>query len=169
MSYTMAGILFILITAAASWLLVSHNILAECRGEADDKWLRLYAVLQRRNGLIPDWVDRIQCPNSQVRMELMRVLELKTGFDCSVTASDAMESARETGLLLKDVFRICRLCPGIAEDKDFISLQGEFISMEEKTDMLYTAYNDAVEAYNKKVLSFPHNIAAAILSIKTKA
>ena len=63
---------------------------------------------------------------------------------------------------LKSIFALAEGYPELKANENFLAMQEELTSTENKIAYSRQFYNDAVQMYNTQVLSFPKNIIAGM-------
>ena len=143
------------------------NSLVTLKNAVKNAWAQIDTQLKRRYDLIP---NLIECVKGYMEHE-------KNTFELVVKArSEAMavkddikaRSEAENALsgTLKNLFALSENYPELKANQNFLSLQEELASTENKISFARTAYNGAVMMYSNKKEQFPSNIVALLFNFK---
>jgi LemA protein len=69
---------------------------------------------------------------------------------------------------LKSLFAVAENYPELKANQNFLALQEELASTENKISFARQHYNDSVLSYNNKIEMFPSNIIAGIFQFRAK-
>ena len=70
---------------------------------------------------------------------------------------------------LKSVFALAEAYPDLKANQNFLDLQETLTATEDKIAYARQFYNDAVNAYNTKIQSFPQNLIAKKMGFTERA
>ena len=85
-----------------------------------------------------------------------------------MSATSAKEKADANNMLtgaLKSLFAVAEAYPALKANENFISLQEELSSTENKIAYARQFYNDSVMSWNTAILQFPTNLIAGIVGM----
>lgn len=142
------------------WALVTYNGLVRLRNQFKNAWAQIDVQLKRRHDLIPNLVETAKGYMTHERETLEAVTKAR---NLATQASGAGEaSGAEQGLsgALGQFFLVVERYPDLKANQNFLSLQEELSSTENKIGFARQFYNDQVMRYNIRIQSVPANIVA---------
>ncbi|HOK05032.1 MAG TPA: LemA family protein [Victivallales bacterium] len=149
-------ILFIL------FFLATYNSMVALRNQAKNAWAQIDVQLKRRHDLIPNLVETVKGYAKHEKETLDAVIKAR---NAAVNASGVGNQAKAEGELsgvLSRLFALAEAYPDLKANQNFLALQEELSSTENKISFARQAYNDAVMIYNTKIQMIPANIIAGI-------
>ena len=159
--WVILGIVVIIIIFLAG----TYNGLVNARNVVKNAWAQIDVQLKRRYDLIPNLVETIKGYKNFERDTLEAVTKARTAAQTASTSGDiAARSAAEgelTGALSR-LMVVVEKYPDLKANQNFLALQEELTSTENKISFSRQAYNDQVLQYNNKTQQFPSNIVAGM-------
>ncbi|MBN1296780.1 LemA family protein [bacterium] len=164
----MTGILLFLgiIAGLVIWVFGMYNGLVRLRNAVKNAWSQIDVQLKRRHDLIPNLVETVKGYAAHEKDTLERVIAAR---NFAVTASGPAEAGKAEGALtgaLKSLFAVAEAYPDLKANQNFLALQEELTSTENRIAFSRQAYNDAVMQYNNKTEMVPTNIIAGMFNFK---
>jgi len=143
----------------------TYNGLVNARNVVKNAWAQIDVQLKRRYDLIPNLVETVKGYKNFERDTLEAVTKARTAAQTASTSGDiAARSAAEgelTGALSR-LMVVVEKYPDLKANQNFLALQEELTSTENKISFSRQAYNDQVLQYNNKTQQFPSNIVAGM-------
>ena len=159
-----AGIILIVII----WFVTIYNALVRLRNQVKNAWSQIDVQLKRRHDLIPNLLETVKGYMKHER----EVLENITAYRSqAMNASSVGEKAKAEGMLggaLGKLQIAVEAYPDLKANTNFLSLQEELTSTENKISYARQNYNDQVLGYNNKIQMFPSNVVAGMFSFKAE-
>ena len=163
------GTIILLILAAVAvifilWAIAIYNSLIRLRNEIDNSWAQIDVQLKRRSDLVPYLVETVRGYASHERETLERVIQAR---NMAVSAKNLEERVQADNLLtgaLKSLFAVSEAYPDLKANVNFMQLQEELTSTENKVAFARQFYNDRVLTYNNQRETFPSNIVAGMFN-----
>ena len=159
------ALLFLVVIAL--WAVFAYNGLVKLREQVDNAWHQIDVQLKRRADLIPNLVRTVKGYMKHERGTLEEITKLRS----QIVSGTPRERARANNMLteaLKTLFAVAENYPKLQASKNFLALQEELSTTENKIAYARQAYNDAVYLYNTQVKYFPTNILAGMLGFKER-
>lgn len=156
-------IIFLIVLAAiAIWVISAYNSLVKSRVETENAWSQIDVQLKRRYDLIPNLVETVKGYASHERETLERVIQARNSAMSAAGGSESQRAAAENVLTgaLKSLFALSEAYPDLKANQNFLSLQEELTSTENKISFARQFYNDSVRTYRTQRQSFPTNMIA---------
>ncbi|MDA1260731.1 MAG: LemA family protein [Planctomycetota bacterium] len=155
----------LLLAALVVWGILIYNGLVGSRNEVKNGWSQIDVQLKRRHDLIPNLVEAVRGYMTHEAGLLKEVTEARAR--ATQAASGGMVGASAVGAaegllggLLSKVFVAAEAYPDLKASTNFLALQEELSSTENRIAFARQAYNDAVGSYNTRRESFPNNLIA---------
>ena len=157
--YVILGILVVVVL----WAIVAYNGLVRLRNRVNNAWSQIDVQLKRRHDLIPNLVETAKGYVKHERETLesvTRARNLAAGAAASGNIGErAQAESALTGALGK-FFLVVENYPDLKANANFLALQEELTSTENKIAFARQYYNDEVMRYNTTIQMFPTNVIA---------
>lgn len=155
-----------LIVLVALVVIGIYNGLVRLRNQCRNAWSQIDVQLKRRHDLIPNLVETVKGYAGHERQTLESVIKARSA---AVNASGVAQQAQAEGELSQALGRLMLLVeqyPNLKANQNFMALQEELASTENRIGFSRQAYNDSVMGYNTKVESFPANVVAGAFNFE---
>ncbi len=163
-------IVAVLLVIFVVWLFMTYNGLVRLRNQAKNAWAQIDVQLKRRHDLIPNLVETVKGYAAHERQTLEAVTQARN-IAVGAVGKGVGEQARAEGELggaLSRLLAVVERYPDLKANQNFLALQEELTSTENKISFSRQFYNDAVLNYNNKIQMAPSNIVAGIFGFKTE-
>jgi len=146
-----------------------YNSLVGLRNRVKNAWAQIDVQLKRRHDLIPNLVETAKGYMKFERETLEAVTKARNIAQQSSSAGAAERSKVESELssALSRLLVVVERYPDLKANQNFLALQEELTSTENKISFSRQYYNDAVLQYNNKTQMFPSNIVANMANFKS--
>ncbi|MBI2285062.1 MAG: LemA family protein [Bacteroidetes bacterium] len=140
-------------------------------------WNKVQSDYQRRSDLIPNLVNTVKGEANFEQTTLTQVIEARaSATQMKVDAKDLtpeklqqfQASQGQLSQALGRLLVVSEQYPNLRANDAFRGLQAQLEGTENRIKVARNDFNDAVQAYNVKVRSFPMNIFAGMFGFKTK-
>jgi len=145
-----------------------YNSLVRLRNQVRNSWSQIDVQLKRRHDLIPNLVETAKGYMAHERQTLEAVTKARTS---AVEASgrgvgqQAKAEGELSGILTR-FFAVAESYPDLKANQNFLALQEELTSTENKISFARQFYNDGVMHFNNRVQMFPSNMMAGMTGFK---
>ena len=143
-----------------------YNTLIRLRNAVRDAWSQIDVQLKRRYDLIPNLVETAK---GYMRHE-RETLEAVTNARAAAAGAQgvAARGQAESGLTaaLGRLFAVVEAYPDLKANQNFLALQEELTSTENRIGFARQYYNDSVMHLNNKIQMFPSNTVAGMFNFK---
>jgi len=162
--YIVIGIVALLIAL----LVLTFNGLIRLRNQVRNAWAQIDVQLKRRHDLIPNLVETVKGYMKHERETLESVTNARNLAQGAIGKGVGAQSKAEAGLseALSRLLAVVENYPDLKANQNFLALQEELTSTENKISFSRQFYNDAVLGYNNKTQMFPSNIVANVTGFK---
>ena len=150
------------------WMVGMYNALVRLRNQVKNAWSQIDVQLKRRHDLIPNLIETVKGYMNHERQTLEAVTKARTQA-VNVTGGSVAEQAKAENMLsqtLRSLFAVSENYPDLKANQNFLALQEELTSTENKISFARQFYNDAVLKLNNKVQMFPSNLMAGMFNFK---
>ncbi len=165
----MGFLIFIAIVAVVIVVLVvMYNGLVQAKNSVKNAWSQIDVQLKRRHDLIPNLVETVKGYMKHERETLESVTKARQQAVDLSNASVADRAKIENFLsqTLKSLFAVSENYPDLKANQNFLGLQEEITTTENRVSFSRQAYNDEVLNLNNKTEMFPTNIIAGMFNFE---
>ncbi len=145
-----------------------YNGLIRGRNNVKNAWAQIDVQLKRRFDLIPNLVETVKGYMQHERNTLEAVTKARN-LAQQMASGGVAERAKvegELGFALSRLLAVAEQYPDLKANQNFLALQEELTSTENKIGFSRQYYNDSVMKYNNQIQMFPSNIVAAMAGFK---
>ena len=162
------GILLVIAIVIAVVIVVIYNSLVTARQMVKNAWSQIDVQLQRRFDLIPNLVETVKGYIKQKKSVLEKISELRSSWANAQTVSEKASLDNQLSESLKTIMAVSENYPNLKANQNFLELQTELTSTENKIAYSRQFYNDSVTRYNIKLETFPSNLIASMFHFKAE-
>lgn len=148
-------IIIVLIVLAGFWGLGQYNGLVKQKNMVQESWHQVDVELKRRHDLIPNLVQTVQGYAQHESGTLESVMRARSA---AMNASSPHEAAAAEGELSQALGRLIAVSeayPDLKSNQNFIALQNELTSTEDRIASARRYYNANVRELNTKIETVP--------------
>jgi len=156
----------VIVGAIVLFLIGIYNGLVRLRQQVKNAWSQIDVQLKRRYDLIPNLVETVKGYAKHEKETLERVIQAR---NAAVSAAGVQAQAQAENMLtgaLRQLFALSESYPDLKANQNFLALQEELSTTENRISFARQHYNDSVASFNTKVQSFPNNVVAGLFGFK---
>ena len=170
MSGLVIGLLVVagLVLVIVLWLVGVYNGLVGMRNQVKNAWSQIDVQLKRRYDLIPNLVETVKGYAKHEREVFENVTKARAACMSAAGPADAAKAENFLSQTLKSLFAVAEAYPELKANQNFLALQEELASTENKVSFARQFYNDTVMRYNTRIQTVPANIVAGMFSFKAE-
>ena len=157
-------ILLGLIVAVVAWIVGIYNSLVGLRNQVKEAWAQVDVQLKRRFDLIPNLLETVKGYMSHERETLESVTRARAAVSGAGGIPERMQAESGLGAALGRLFAVSEGYPDLKASANFMQLQEELTSTENKISFARQFYNETVMRMNNKVQMFPSSIIAGMFN-----
>ncbi len=148
--------------------IATYNSLVRLRNQVKNAWAQIDVQLKRRHDLIPNLVETVRGYMKHERETLEAVTKARNIAQQAASAGAGERSKAESELssALARLMVVVERYPDLKANQNFLALQEELTSTENKISFSRQYYNDSVLRYNNKTQMFPSNMMAGMTGFK---
>jgi LemA protein len=159
-------VIIVIVVVIALIFVASYNGLVRLRNRIDNAFSQIDVQLQRRHDLVPNLVETVKGYAAHERETLDSVVQARNQAVSATSAGPAQQAQAENVLTgaLRQLFAVAEAYPDLKANQNFLQLQEELTSTEDRIAYARQFYNDSVVKYNSKIQSIPSNIIAGMFN-----
>ena len=157
-------IIAVVVVLLILFVVVTYNGLIRTRNRIDNAFSQIAVQLKRRHDLIPNLVETVKGYAAHEKGVFESVTQARANAINAQSASPQAQAQAENQLsgALKSLFAVAEAYPDLKANQNFLNLQEEITSTEDKIAYSRQFYNDSVLGYNNRIQSFPANMLAGM-------
>lgn len=147
-----------------------YNHLVTLKNRVDNAWGDIEVQLQRRHDLIPNLMETVEGYMDHERETLEAVIEARQQA-VDVDQENLEQQAEAENMLtdaLKSLFAVSEDYPDLKANENFLELQEELTSTENKISFSRQHYNDTVMKLNKTMELIPYNFIVPFTGVQKR-
>jgi len=166
----MVGVYIVIgiVAVVAIVFVATYNGLVRLRNQVKNAWAQIDVQLKRRYDLIPNLIEAVKGYMQHERGTLEAVTQARN-LAQQVASSGAGARSKAEGELSSALSRLLAVAenyPDLKANQNFLALQEELTSTENKISFSRQFYNDSVLGFNNKTEMFPSNLIANMTGFK---
>ncbi len=148
------------------WLVGMYNSLVGLRNQVKNAWAQIDVQLKRRHDLIPNLVETAKGYMQHERGTLEAVTNARGKAMGAESVGDKAKAEGELSGAISRFMLVVENYPDLKANQNFLALQEELTSTENKIAFSRQAYNDQVLFFNNKIQMFPSSIIAGMFNFQ---
>jgi len=162
----MIGLIVVVVIVVVVGLFVVgiYNALIRLRNQVENAWSQIDVQLKRRHDLIPNLIETAKGYMQHERETFEAITEARSRAMGAGSVADSAKAEGGLSQALSNFMLVVENYPDLKANQNFLSLQEELTSTENKIAFSRQGYNDQVLFFNNKIQMFPSNIIAGMFS-----
>jgi LemA protein len=172
------GVVVLVVVLVGGWAVSANNSLVSLDQAVQESWAQVQTVYQQRADLVPNLVETVKGFAAQERTVLEEVTRARASVaGMKVTPEVLNDPAllqkfqeaqnQLTGALSRLLVTVERY-PELKSNQNFLALQNQLESLENRVANERRRFNESVRAYNTAVRSFPSGLVASFRGFREK-
>lgn len=148
-----------------------YNSLVQKKITCENAWSQIDVQLKRRHDLIPNLIESVKGYSKHEKETLERVIQARNSAISAADGGDIGKRSQAEGALtqaLRQIFALSESYPDLKANQNFLALQEELTSTENRIGFARQHYNDSVAAFNTAIQTVPNNIVAGMGGFSAK-
>jgi LemA protein len=161
--FAVASLVFLaVLVLLVVWFIAMYNGLVSLRNAVRNAWAQIDVQLKRRHDLIPNLVETVKGYAGHEKETLENVTRARAqAVSAEGVGAQAQAEQQLTGALGR-LMLVVEQYPQLKANQNFLTLQEELTSTENKIGFARQNYNDTVMSYNTRIESVPTNVVAGM-------
>jgi LemA protein len=145
-----------------------YNSLVGLRNQVDNAWSQIDVQLKRRHDLIPNLVETAKGYMAHERGTFEAVTKARSQAMGAKTVAEAAKAEGSLTEALSKFMLVVENYPELKANQNFLAVQEELSSTENRIAFARQNYNDQVLFFNNKTQMFPSSIVAGMFSFSKR-
>ena len=141
-----------------AWVVLTYNSFVNLRMRVRNALSQIDVQLKRRNDLVPNLVSTVKGYAKHEKSLFENVTKARAAVMSAGTMSAKAKASNMLSSTLKSLFAVAENYPKLRANENFLKLQEELSSIEEKIAYSRSFYNDTTQKYNTKLEVIPDSI-----------
>jgi LemA protein len=157
-------IVAVVLVLLIAFVIGAYNALIRLRNQVDNSWSQIDVQLKRRHDLIPNLVETAKGYMKHERETFETITKARSQAMGATSVSEASKAEGALGEALSKFMLVVENYPDLKANQNFLGVQEELTSTENKISFARQSYNDQVLFFNNKIQMFPSNIVANVFN-----
>ncbi|WP_231510427.1 LemA family protein [Fischerella sp. PCC 9605] len=157
-----------IIAALTVWSAWTYNSLQSSNARVEAAWAQVENQLQRRADLIPNLVSVTQAYAKQEKELVSLLVQSRQAYLQAATPNEKAAATVQINQAIDRFQDYAAANPQLRSSQLFTNLQYELAGTENRLAVERMRYNQAVQAYNQKIQSFPNLLVAGPFGFEKK-
>ena len=149
-----------LIGVVAFFLIGMYNGLIRLLNQVKNAWSQIDVQLKRRHDLVPNLVETVKGYAGHEKETFENVTRARAGAMQAQGVADKSRAEQQLSGALGRLMLVVEAYPELKANQNFLGLQEELTSTENRIGFSRQHFNDSVMQYNTRLQSFPTNVVA---------
>ena len=161
-------IIIVVVVLLLLFFIFQYNGLVRLRNRIDNAWSQIDVQLKRRHDLIPNLVETVKGYAAHERGTFEAVTNARANAINAQTPAAQAQAENVLSGALKSLFAVAEAYPDLKANQNFLNLQEELTSAEDRVAYARQYYNDSVLSYNTQIQKFPTNLLAGMFNFERR-
>ena len=161
-------IIVVVLVLLVLFIIGAYNSLIRLRNQVDNAWSQIDVQLKRRHDLIPNLVETAKGYMQHERQTFEAITEARSKAMGAKSVSETAKAEGALGEALSKFMLVVENYPDLKANQNFLSLQEELTSTENKISFARQSYNDQALFFNNKIQMFPSNVVANMFNFSKR-
>jgi LemA protein len=157
-------IVAVVLVLLIAFVIGAYNALIRFRNQVDNSWSQIDVQLKRRHDLIPNLVETAKGYMKHERGTFEAITNARSQAMGAKSVAEAGKAEGALGEALSKFMLVVENYPDLKANQNFLAVQEELTSTENKISFARQSYNDQVLFFNNKIQMFPSNIVANVFN-----
>ena len=162
-------VLLAALAVIAFWVIGMYNGLVRLRNQAKNAWSQIDVQLKRRHDLVPNLVETVKGYAGHEKETLQNVIQARAAAVQAQGVANQSQAEQQLSGALGRLMLVVEQYPDLKANQNFLSLQEELSSTENRIGFSRQHFNDSTMQYNTRLQSFPANIIAGTFNFTAES
>ena len=164
-----AGIIVVGALSVMGYVTSKYNAMVNMDESVKAAWAQVDNQLQRRGDLIPNLVETVKGYAGHERQTLEAVTKARQqAISFTGSIEDRAKVENMLTQTLRSLFAVAEAYPDLKANQNFLALQEELATTENKIGFARQYYNDMAKQYKNRVEVFPGSIVAGMFKFQAE-
>ena len=163
-TYVILGVIALAVIFAIS----QYNRLVRLNVSVDEGFSQIEVQLKRRSDLIPNLVETVKGYASHEKEAFEKVVEARAKSTSATGIHDVSAADGALTQALRGLLAVAEAYPELKASANFLQLQDELATTENKVAFSRQFYNDSVRSLNQTIKTFPGNLFGGIAKVNAR-
>jgi LemA protein len=154
------GIIIVGAIFVAMYVRATYNDLVGMQEQAKTAWAQVENQLQRRNDLIPNYVETVKGYAKQETTIFTAIADARARMAGARNPAETIAANNQLESALARLLVVVENYPVLKSSENFMRLQDELAGTENRIATERMRYNEVVRDYNVRIRRFPANLVA---------
>lgn len=160
------GVLLVGALLVGGWIRGVYNDLVAQQETTRTAWAQVENQLQRRNDLIPNYVETVKGYAKQETTIFTAIADARARIGSAASVPEKIEANNQLSSALARLLVVVENYPELRSSENFMRLQDELAGTENRIATERMRYNEAVQRYNVRTRQFPANLVAGMFNFE---
>ena len=156
------------IALIALFVIAQYNRLVRLNITVDEAWAQIEVQLKRRADLIPNLVETVKGYAKHEQSTFDAVVAARAKATSASTINEVAAADGAVTNALRGLLAVAEAYPDLKASANFLSLQEELSTTENKVSFARQFYNDNVRSLNQAVKTIPSSLFAGLAKVSER-
>lgn len=156
------------IALIALFAISGYNRLVRLNISVDEAFSQIEVQLKRRSDLIPNLVESVKGYAAHEKSTLEEVVAARAKATTATTVADVAAADGAVTQALRGLLAVTENYPDLKASANFLALQEELSTTENKVSFARQFYNDNVRSLNQAIKTFPSNLFVSMAHVTVR-
>ena len=161
-------IVLLIIAAIGFFVVTLYNRLVRLNVSVDEAFAQIEVQLKRRSDLIPNLVETVKGYAAHESATFEKVINARAKATTATTVADVAAADGMLTQALRGLLAVAEAYPDLKASTNFLALQEELSTTENKVSFARQFYNDNVRNLNTAVKTIPTSLFAGIAKVSAR-
>jgi LemA protein len=148
------------------WIRGVYNDLVAQQESTRTAWAQVENQLQRRNDLIPNYVETVKGYAKQETTIFTAIADARARIGSAASVPEKIAANNQLSSALARLLVVVENYPDLRSSENFMRLQDELAGTENRIATERMRYNEAVRSFNVRIRQFPANLVAGMFQFE---
>ncbi len=163
-TYVVLGV----IALAVIFVITQYNRLIRLNVSVDEAFAQIEVQLKRRSDLIPNLVETVKGYAAHEKETFEKVVAARAKATSASGVHDVAVADGQLTQALRGLLAVAEAYPDLKASANFLQLQDELATTENKVAFSRQFYNDSVRSLNQTIKTFPGNLFGGIAKVNAR-
>ena len=163
-TYVVLGV----IALAVIFVITQYNRLVRLNVSVDEAFAQIEVQLKRRSDLIPNLVETVKGYAAHEKEAFEKVVAARAQATSATGVHDVAVADGALTQALRGLLAVAEAYPDLKASANFLQLQDELATTENKVAFSRQFYNDSVRSLNQSIKTFPGNLFGGIAKVNAR-